>query len=243
VKELAEWVREEVDPFREADPAWLASHHFLRDPVRPTYVDSTMMFAPADGVILYQVEVDPTDPVLDIKGRDYTVRDVLADPHFEGRALVIGIFLTFYDVHTQRIPYGGTLTWRAAPTLTTINKPMLAAERHLLNALRVPPAEYNQYLHKNERVVSRIAAADLQLYYYVVQIADYDVDCITQFNLVQNESVGQGERFGAIRYGSQVEMVVPITEHLELSTCVEVGQHVEAGQDPLVKIRRLREAA
>lgn len=39
-----------------------------------------------------------------------------------------------------------------------------------------------------------------------------------------------------IRYGSQVELIVPITDQFELETVQETGVHVEAGVDPLIKI-------
>jgi phosphatidylserine decarboxylase len=39
-----------------------------------------------------------------------------------------------------------------------------------------------------------------------------------------------------IRYGSQVELVVPITKQFRLETIQETGVHVEAGLDPLIKI-------
>jgi phosphatidylserine decarboxylase len=71
-----------------------------------------------------------------------------------------------------------------------------------------------------------------------LQIADYDVDCVTPFTLAQNVPVSQNQRFSQIRFGSQVDIILPITERHAFETVQETGMHVEAGIDPLVAIAR-----
>ena len=70
----------------------------------------------------------------------------------------------------------------------------------------------------------------------MLQIADYDVDCITPFSLKQNHPVGQGQRFSTVRYGSQVDLIVPLSPRFDFVTVQNIGDHVEAGVDPLIRL-------
>lgn len=64
----------------------------------------------------------------------------------------------------------------------------------------------------------------------------YDVDGVTPFNLKQNQSVVQGRRFSQVRYGSQVDLIVTLSDRFDFATMKEVGDHVEAGIDPIIKV-------
>jgi phosphatidylserine decarboxylase len=156
---------------------WLSECHFFRDPIRPLFGDASYFFAPADGVVLYRKVVAPDEAVVDVKGVAYSLRDALREPSFDRPSLVIGIFMTFYDVHVNRIPLGGRLSYR-------------------------------------------------------------DIDCILPFERKQGRHFAQNQRFSQIRYGSQVDLVVPLSPSFELSPLVEVGVHVEAGVDRLIRIAR-----
>lgn len=232
---LACWVDREVNPYLAEPVSWLSTSHFFRDPSRPQVSDRRFFFSPADGVILYQKEVDAAEGVLDVKGCDYSVREILRDPSLEGRYLVVGIFMTFYDVHVNRIPYAGRLSYRRGGRLRTHNLPMLDMEHGLLQSLRVDH-ERAEYLHHNERVINRVDVNSLRMRYWVVQIADYDVDSILPFRQQQNIFRSQGRRFSQIRYGSQVELVVPIGNGTTLTPVQPVGWHVKGGLDPLLRV-------
>jgi phosphatidylserine decarboxylase len=216
-KSLQEWVVTDVEPYRERPLAWLSQYHFFRDPARPTYSDTSYFFSPADGILLYQQVAGPQDAILDVKGKRYSPRDVLRDESFDEDCLVIGIFL--------------------ADPLDSLNYPMLDVEEEILAELQLSLRSVT-YLHNNQRMINRIDAPRLPGVYYVVQIADYDVDCITPFELRQHQPCSQGERFSQIRYGSQVELLIPLSERYELDLLHPIGFHVEAGVDPLVAVRR-----
>lgn len=237
VKTLSEWLDTDVRECRGKPVEWLSQYFFFRDPPRPRYLDDRYFFAPADGIILYQKTVKPDEPLVMIKGKPYSLRNALRDDTFDEECLVTGIFMTFYDVHVNRIPYSGCLTYRLLDPIDTFNHPMLEVERHLLGNLGIPdsPGPYLQY---NERVVNRVHAVDLEQSYYILQIADYDVDSITPFELRQNQPCHQGSRFSQIRYGSQVDLVIPLSDRYDFVPLLEAGMHVEAGVDPLVAIRR-----
>jgi phosphatidylserine decarboxylase len=235
-KKLEDWIEADVAPHRDRSVSWLSESHFFRDPARPMYSDLRYFFAPADGIILYQRVVKPDESIVDIKGKSYSLRDALRDPDYDRTSLVIGIFMTFFDVHVNRIPYPGRLYYRELEPIDTYNHPMLEVERQILDDLRVS-TESLEYLRHNQRVVNRVDSVQLGGSYYILQIADYDVDCITPFGLKQGQPYLQGERFSQIRYGSQVDLIIPLRPGFEWITIQTTGAHVEGGIDPLVEVR------
>jgi phosphatidylserine decarboxylase len=235
-KMLSEWLASEVKEYRDKPVEWLSQYFFFRDPPRPMYTDSAYFFSPADGIVLYQKTVRPDEPLVMIKGKPYTLQTAFRDKYFQETCLVTGIFMTFYDVHVNRVPYSGRLSYRLLDPIDTFNHPMLELETHLLDDLGVPdsPGIYLQY---NERVLNRVDAFELGQSYYILQIADYDVDAITPFELRQNQPCRQGARFSQIRYGSQVDLVIPLSRRYDLVPLQGPNMHVEAGIDPVVGIR------
>lgn len=236
-KSLKDWVETDVVTVKDKPLKWLSEEHFFRDPSRPMFSDNEYFFSPADGIIIYQREVHPADSIVDIKGKAYSLRSAMQDDAFDQPCLVIGVFMTMYDVHINRLPYAGLLSYRQLDAISTFNRPMLDIEHSLVDDLTIDHGKA-EYLHSNQRMVNRVYAPDLRQYYYILQIADYDVDCITPFQLNQNAIVGQNQRFSQIRFGSQVDLVVPLSERYVWEPVQETGTHVEAGIDPLIKIVR-----
>lgn len=234
-KTLEEWLETDVEAVRARSQRWLGEQFFFRDPARAVVTDPGYFFAPADGVVLYQRRVAPDEPLVEIKGRDFTLREAMRDPDYAHESLVVGIFMTYYDVHINRVPYGGRVCYRELEPLDTYNYPMLGVELGLLDELRVDLGQA-EYLHNNQRVLNRIHAGDLGLTYHVLQIADFDVDSITPFTLKQNQPYGQNQRFSQIRYGSQVDLIVPLVGPHRFEFLQREGLHVEAGIDPLLRI-------
>jgi len=237
-KNLEEWLDTDVREARGKSIRWLSEQYFFRDPLRPVHNDAGYFFSPADGVLLYQMEVEADECVVDVKGQPYSVREALREPDLEGRFLVAGIFMTFYDVHVNRVPYAGLVSYKELEPIGTTNQPMLAVELGLVDEGLVDLEEIGdvEYLHENQRMVNTVRSPRLGQSYYVLQVADYDVDCITPFELKQNRPFSQNARFSQIRYGSQVDLIVPLTGRLELETLHEPGMHVEAGVDRLFRI-------
>lgn len=235
-KSLPEWVRTEVAKVRNKQLSWLSQYYFFRDPSRPTYSNTSYFLSPADGIVLYQLTVEPDEPLLHIKGRPYSLREAMRDPTYARRSLVIGIFMTFFDVHVNRIPYPGRLSYRELDHIDTFNHPMLDMEKGLLEDLRISLGDA-EYLRHNQRMLNRVTSIELGETYHILQIADYDVDCVTPFELAQNQPHLQGQRFSQIRYGSQVDLIVPLSPAYELVTVQSTGTHVEAGIDPIIEVR------
>jgi phosphatidylserine decarboxylase len=234
-KSFKEWVASDVDAGRKMPIRSLSEHFFFRDPVRSRYSDSNYLFSPADGVILYQRIVSADEPLVEIKGREYTLQQAVRDDDFRSRCLVIGIFMTTYDVHINRIPYSGILSYQALPPLHTLNRPMLPLEEDLMLGHGFAPGNA-EYLFTNQRMLNTVRAARLGIDYHILQIADLDVATIQPFDLRQARPVFQNHRFSQIRFGSQVDLIVPLSDQFQYETLVPDTWHVEAGVDVLVRL-------
>lgn len=233
-KTLDQWIATDVAKAEKLGIDKLSTEFFFRDPPRPNYIDHEHFYSPADGVILYQKFIsDPTQPVVEIKGMNYTLQDVMGDPDYNTPSLVIGVFMSFYDVHINRIPYGGILKYSRLEPIESTNKPMLAIEKDILNKTINP--DNLEYLKFNERMLNTIYSPSLDYTYHVLQIADEDVNVIAPFH-EQYSSLVQNERFSLIRWGSQCDLVLPLDSRYKFEIVQDNHVHVEAGIDPLVKV-------
>lgn len=232
---LEDWV-DEVLPLLDTKGVKELSHEFFfRDPSRPNYIDNEHFYSPCDGVILYQKFVQPNESIVEIKGIDYTLKDVMGDKNFNKPSLAIGVFMTFLDPHIIRMPYGGVTRYKRLEPIESTNRPMLAVEKDILNAVINP--NNLDYLKYNERMIIECYSPSLDYTYYLVLIADEDVDVIVPFNSNQNEILSQNQRFGLVRWGSQSEIILPLDNRYEFEICQENEWHIEAGLDKLVKIK------
>ena len=79
---------------------------FFRDPERKA-PEAAGLVSPADGTVVYVKRVAPGEPVIVIKqGVKATVRDLMREDADEEK-LVIGIFMSPFDVHYNRAPLSG----------------------------------------------------------------------------------------------------------------------------------------
>ena len=236
-QKLEDWLNSEVAELSKLPIGELSNTFFFRDPLRPTYIDNEHFYSPADGTILYQKVVLPGAPccenIVEIKGKNYTLQDVMRDKDYNKPSLVIGIFMSFYDVHINRIPYSGILKYNRLEPIESTNKPMLAVEKDILNKVINP--NNMDYLKYNERVLNTVYNSTLDYTYHIVQIADEDVNVIAPFKQ-QGDLCTQNERFSLIRWGSQVDLVLPIDKRFSFELLLKETMHVNAGLDKLIKI-------
>ena len=232
-EKLEDWLNGEVKELSKLPVGELSNTFFFRDPLRPTYIDNNHFYSPADGTILYQKMVLPGEQVLEIKGIDYTLQDVMGDNDYNQPSLVIGIFMSFYDVHINRIPYSGIIKYKRLEPIESTNKPMLAVEKDILNKVINP--NNMDYLKYNERVLNTIYNFSLDYTYHIIQIADEDVNVIAPFKQ-QGDLCTQNERFSLIRWGSQVDLVLPIDKRFKFELLLKETMHINAGLDQLIKI-------
>jgi phosphatidylserine decarboxylase len=233
-KTLDQWIATDVAKAEKLGITKLSTEFFFRDPPRPNYIDHEHFYSPADGVILYQKFIkDPSQPIVEIKGMNYTLQDVMGDSDYNKPSLVIGVFMSFYDVHINRVPYGGIIRYKRLEPIESTNKPMLAIEKDILNKTINP--DNLEYLKYNERMLNEFYIPSLDYKYYVLQIADEDVNVIAPFH-EQITPLVQNERFSLIRWGSQCDLVLPLDDRFNFEICQDDHVHVEAGLDQLVKV-------
>ena len=124
------------------------------------------------------------------------------------------------------------------PSIRTMNQPMLFAERGLLDSGLIRKGTFG-FMASNERRLNVCWCAGMNYTYYVVQIADSDVDCIVSMNPARTASFLQNERFGQIRWGSMCVLIMPLDKRYRFKPMQPIGQHVECCTDALVRFERV----
>jgi phosphatidylserine decarboxylase len=158
---------------------------FFRDPDRPVPPNPSLIVAPADGRVRDIVDLDEEE-VLKRKGRR------------------IGIFLSIFDVHTNRAPIDGRIVYRQHH------------EGLCLDARNPDCPEKNEamtWAFENARgtiVVRQLTGAIARRIVAWAKVGD---------------EMKKGERFGMIRFGSRTELYLP----LDAEVLVKTGDHVSGG--------------
>jgi len=235
---LQEWIEKEVQPIKaKYSKREIAEMVFFRNELRPRYIDDDVFYSPADGVIINQAIVKADEPLMEIKGMKYNLKDAFMDPWFKGEGnyyMIVDIFLTYYNIHYTKLPYSGIVSCDKVGPITSNNRPMLFAENDLIEGI----IDLNKYgfAFTNERAVITVRMPKLFGHeYYLINIADYEVSNIVHYP-EEGDYVIQNKDLGQIRYGSQVSFVLPLSDDFEFEFCEKVGRVVKAGIDPIVKI-------
>lgn len=166
--------------------------YFFRDPERAVPADANAIVAAADGVITDIIEIDESE-VLKKKTRR------------------VGIFLSVFDVHTNRAPIEGKVIFRQH------------REGLCLDARKAECSD------KNEAMVW--AFENPRATIVVRQLTGAIARRIVAWSEVGDE-LGKGERFGMIRFGSRTEVYLPLAATVE----VKVGQHVAGGSTIIARL-------
>src|SRR3982751_6336788 len=165
---------------------------FFRDPERIGPNDADVVVAAADGLVADIVETDEPE-ILKIKAKR------------------VGIFLSIFDVHTNRAPIDGRVVYREH------------RKGLCLDARRPDCSEKNESMTwaiENPHatiVVRQITGAIARRIVAWAQIGD---------------DLKKGERFGMIRFGSRTELYLPLNAEL----LVKVGDHVSGGSTVVARL-------
>lgn len=191
------------------------AYRFYRDPERtPPPNRGNIIVSPADGIVIYIRKSDNgVLPVSTKKQRNYTLTELTETPLASGDAVVIGIAMSFLDVHINRVPYPGSV----------------ASKKHipgLFGSLRHP-----EMIFQNERATTVIQNNGFEV--AVVQIASRLVRQIDVF-LREGQQVSLGDRLGVIRLGSQVDLV--LSARPGLTVMVKPGDRVRAGESIVAEL-------
>jgi phosphatidylserine decarboxylase len=209
---------------------------FLRNPSRQVNSDDRVILSPADGFVVYVRRVMPGEELMSIKNGEPILLDDLMeldDPALPRQGWLVGIFMSPIDVHYNRAPIGGFIRKIAHcfPVKSRgTNSNMFHGQSNLFFDLQ-PYWQGCDYLIHNERASYVITNDKLSV--YVTQIADRWIRKIVTFR--DGVPVAQGEVFGLIRMGSQVDLFVPDVEG-RMEVLVTERTHVRAGIDVLLRI-------
>ena len=165
---------------------------FFRDPERDVPADPEVVVAAADGVVVEVADLEETE-VLRQKMRR------------------VAIFLSVFDVHTNRAPIEGRIIYRER------------REGLCLDARNPDCSVKNEAMtwgFENPRatlVVRQITGAIARRIVGWAQVGD---------------RLGKGERFGMIRFGSRTEIYLPMSA----TVLVKVGDRVAGGASPIARL-------
>jgi phosphatidylserine decarboxylase len=192
----------------------MLAYRFYRDPERRAPESADVIVSPADGEVIYvRPSKDGALPIASKGGRQYALEELTRTPLQSTNAIVVGISLSLMDVHVNRAPIGGRVT----------------VQRHhtgSFGSLRRPESAF-----ENERATTVIERGGLEI--AVVLIASRLVRRISSY-VEEGQLVACGERIGAIRFGSQVDLVLPAEKGLVLH--VQPGDRVAAGESVVAVI-------
>ncbi|MCU0875420.1 MAG: phosphatidylserine decarboxylase family protein [Pirellulaceae bacterium] len=157
----------------------------------------------------------PGQVVAPADGKVVAIEDLPHDDYVGGRAVLIGIFLSVFNVHVNRSPVAARvigLTYRRGK---------------FLNALRAASAQ------ENEQLAVRLEETAFPHRRLIVrQIAGAIARRIVCW-VAPGEELDRGEQFGMIKLGSRTELVLPWEPGLQVR--VSVGDQVRAGSSVMAQ--------
>ena len=165
--------------------------YFFRDPERVIPEEPDAIVSPADGKV---VGIDSLENV----------------PFLDGPATRISIFLSVFNVHINRAPIKGEVSYRH------------------YNPGKFLPAFAPKASLENEQ--NSIGIDDGGYRVLVRQIAGIIARRILCWRN-PGDRVAKGERFGLIRFGSRTDLFLPP----DATVCVQVGQSVQGGSSVLAR--------
>lgn len=165
---------------------------FFRDPKRVAPTDPDLIVAAADGVVVEIVELEEAEVVRQTMRR-------------------VAIFLSVFDVHTNRAPIDGRIIYREhreGLCLDARNPECSVKNESMTWAFENP---------RTTLVVRQITGAIARRIVGWSQVGD---------------TLRRGERFGMIRFGSRTEVYLP----LSASVLVQVGERVAGGATAIARL-------
>lgn len=184
---------------------WVA--YFFRDPDRTGERGPSLVVAPADGKLIMITEVN--------------------EPAFiKGRAVRLSIFMNVFNVHVNRYPVDGAVAYihynKGKFFNAAAEKSSLENEQMSVGIETGPPVVTGS--------PARVGSSQRVL---VRQIAGLIARRIVTYSKL-GERVKQGDRMGIIRFGSRVDVFLPVTSRIR----AKVGDVTTAGVTVLAELAR-----
>lgn len=158
----------------------------------------------------------PTGDDLLIAPADGRVVQIITidDPKYvDGPATQVSIFLSAFDVHVNRVPVSGVVEY------------LTYTPGDYLLAWHEKASELNEQSAFGVKHVSGTRILFKQITGYVARRIVY--------HLEEGDTVKAGERFGMMKFGSRMDIIVPANVQLD----VQVGQKTVAGETVMGRIR------
>jgi phosphatidylserine decarboxylase len=188
---------------------------FYRDPERNIPDDDNAVISPADGRIIYIKKIEDGEiPISTKLGKNYKLYDLIHTEKFKDARYQIGILMTYLDVHVNRSPVSGKVE-------------MI---KHIKGSFK--SLKRIESIFENERSMLIIRGKKFPV--AVVQIASRLVRMIVLF-VKEDQFINKGYRIGRIRFGSQVDLILPDIKNLEI--LVNINDTVIAGETVLAKLK------
>lgn len=139
-------------------------------------------------------------------GRIILIEQVVDDRYLQTSVHKVSIFMNVFDVHVNRTPYAGTV------------------EKIVYAPGRFYSADSNRAALENETcaVVLDAGQGRRMAFVQMAGLIARRIICWTE----KGDTLTKGERFGMIRFGSRVDLYLPLEMRLE----VKKGQRVKAGE-------------
>ncbi|MBE0447296.1 MAG: phosphatidylserine decarboxylase family protein [Actinobacteria bacterium] len=188
---------------------------FYRDPERTPPLDGESIVSPADGTVLYVKRVTRGEVPLSLKnGRTLRLTELAQADILNDGLYLIGIGMNLLNVHVNRAPIGGVVR-------------LLKPVRGSFLSLKAENA-----VLKNERFTTVIDNGSYLV--GVVQIASRLVRRIETY-VHEGQKIQKGERIGMIKFGSQVDLILPQVDGLEVT--VTPGDELKAGESIIARLQ------
>lgn len=142
-------------------------------------------------------------------GRVIRIKDIERNDLIQGRFKKISIFMNVFNVHVNRIPYSGQIQ-------------TIAYHKGMFFSANLDKASDSN--ERNSIVIRTDDGRDIM----AVQIAGLIARRIVCW-IKEGMDVRKGERFGLIRFGSRLDVYLP----LDSTITVKIGDRVRAGETPL----------
>lgn len=184
---------------------------FWRTPNRKIHAGEREMVSPADGNVIYIKKVETDEVPISIKnGLEAHLSEISQTDLLKTPCWLIGINMTPFDVHKNCAPLDGKII---------LNKHISGKYLSLKHPKAIVENERNTLVIKNDQMTIGI-----------VQTASKLVRRIDSY-VKEGEIIGKGEWFGMIRFGSQVDLVIPAFCDIN----VEIGEQIFAKKSIIAK--------
>jgi phosphatidylserine decarboxylase len=204
---------------------------FWRNPPRTVAVGDHLL-CPADGTVVYVKRAAASEPIISCKqGKSFSINDIAREDLGQAKIL-IGVFMSPFDVHHNRCPISGTMEYTQEYPAEGKNLHMGSMHWRCLWR-KLPIYAHSPHILQNNRRVTRFRGRlkGQEICCYVVQIGGGSVHGIDVYPQI-GQAVEQGAIFGMIRVGSQVDLIAPDLPGLKI--LVSPGDRVVAGETRLI---------